>query len=217
MQRTRCTYFRDVTAACNKRVPGSGCAALQGFNRSHAILGALGPVRRDAPLGRRRRVRRAGGDRAPAGPGRRAPRPLRRLPPASPAHTPDREQAIAARRADHRGGDPGSSTPAAVGLSQGARPAELRVRPDLRGGRAARPGRRDPHGEGRRRRRGHRAVEAARCRAAPASASDLRRRCGPRRRNARPRTRTRCEHNGFKVELLKRTVERQLRIVGGAQ
>jgi xanthine dehydrogenase YagS FAD-binding subunit len=39
MQRTRCTYFRDVTAACNKREPGSGCAALQGFNRSHAILG----------------------------------------------------------------------------------------------------------------------------------------------------------------------------------
>ncbi|WP_431914593.1 FAD binding domain-containing protein [Nonomuraea jabiensis] len=39
MQRTRCTYFRDVTAPCNKRRPGSGCAALDGFNRSHAILG----------------------------------------------------------------------------------------------------------------------------------------------------------------------------------
>ncbi|MFF2128251.1 FAD binding domain-containing protein [Streptomyces olivochromogenes] len=39
MQRTRCTYFRDVTAACNKREPGSGCAALDGFNRTHAILG----------------------------------------------------------------------------------------------------------------------------------------------------------------------------------
>ncbi|MGP4051840.1 FAD binding domain-containing protein [Streptomyces sp. 2A115] len=39
MQRTRCTYFRDVTADCNKREPGSGCAAVQGFNRSHAILG----------------------------------------------------------------------------------------------------------------------------------------------------------------------------------
>jgi xanthine dehydrogenase YagS FAD-binding subunit len=42
MQRTRCTYFRDVTAACNKRVPGSGCAALDGFNRTHAILGGSG-------------------------------------------------------------------------------------------------------------------------------------------------------------------------------
>ncbi|MGC7095309.1 FAD binding domain-containing protein [Amycolatopsis lurida] len=39
VQRTRCTYFRDVTAACNKRVPGSGCAALGGVNRGHAILG----------------------------------------------------------------------------------------------------------------------------------------------------------------------------------
>ncbi|WP_210570691.1 xanthine dehydrogenase family protein subunit M [Streptomyces sp. GESEQ-4] len=39
MQRTRCTYFRDVTADCNKRDPGSGCAALEGVNRTHAILG----------------------------------------------------------------------------------------------------------------------------------------------------------------------------------
>ncbi|MFJ8021512.1 FAD binding domain-containing protein [Streptomyces sp. NPDC096311] len=39
MQRTRCTYFRDVTAACNKREPGSGCAATHGVNRTHAILG----------------------------------------------------------------------------------------------------------------------------------------------------------------------------------
>ncbi|MGW6795290.1 FAD binding domain-containing protein [Streptomyces chartreusis] len=39
MQRTRCTYFRDVTADCNKRDPQSGCSALQGFNRMHAILG----------------------------------------------------------------------------------------------------------------------------------------------------------------------------------
>jgi xanthine dehydrogenase YagS FAD-binding subunit len=40
MQRTRCTYFRDVSYdACNKRNPGSGCAAMEGFNRTHAILG----------------------------------------------------------------------------------------------------------------------------------------------------------------------------------
>jgi xanthine dehydrogenase YagS FAD-binding subunit len=40
LQRTRCTYFRDVSyASCNKRNPGSGCAALGGFNRSHAVLG----------------------------------------------------------------------------------------------------------------------------------------------------------------------------------
>ena len=40
LQRTRCTYFRDVSYAnCNKRIPGSGCAALEGVNRRHAILG----------------------------------------------------------------------------------------------------------------------------------------------------------------------------------
>jgi xanthine dehydrogenase YagS FAD-binding subunit len=40
LQRTRCTYFRDVSyAACNKRSPGSGCAALEGVNRMHAVLG----------------------------------------------------------------------------------------------------------------------------------------------------------------------------------
>ncbi|MET8982628.1 xanthine dehydrogenase family protein subunit M [Streptomyces sp. NPDC004539] len=39
LQRTRCFYFRDVSAACNKRQPGSGCAALGGYNRMHAILG----------------------------------------------------------------------------------------------------------------------------------------------------------------------------------
>ena len=39
MQRTRCLYFRDVHAACNRRRPGSGCDAVLGFNRGHAVLG----------------------------------------------------------------------------------------------------------------------------------------------------------------------------------
>jgi xanthine dehydrogenase YagS FAD-binding subunit len=39
MQRTRCTYFRDVNTKCNKRQPGSGCDAITGYNRSHAVLG----------------------------------------------------------------------------------------------------------------------------------------------------------------------------------
>jgi xanthine dehydrogenase YagS FAD-binding subunit len=38
-QRVRCSYFRDVSWPCNKRDPGSGCAALDGFHRGHAILG----------------------------------------------------------------------------------------------------------------------------------------------------------------------------------
>ncbi|MFC0111866.1 FAD binding domain-containing protein [Kibdelosporangium aridum] len=39
LQRTRCGYFRDAGSACNKRVPGSGCPAITGHNRGHAILG----------------------------------------------------------------------------------------------------------------------------------------------------------------------------------
>ena len=39
LQRTRCAYLRDGISPCNKRDPGSGCAALEGFNRGHAILG----------------------------------------------------------------------------------------------------------------------------------------------------------------------------------
>ncbi|MDP3824794.1 MAG: xanthine dehydrogenase family protein subunit M [Burkholderiales bacterium] len=39
LQRTRCYYFYDSSKPCNKRTPGSGCSALQGFNRIHAVLG----------------------------------------------------------------------------------------------------------------------------------------------------------------------------------
>ena len=39
LQRTRCVYFQDVTTPCNKREPGSGCSAREGFNRELAILG----------------------------------------------------------------------------------------------------------------------------------------------------------------------------------
>jgi xanthine dehydrogenase YagS FAD-binding subunit len=40
LQRTRCYYFYDVAVPCNKREPGSGCSAIEGVNRIHAILGA---------------------------------------------------------------------------------------------------------------------------------------------------------------------------------
>jgi xanthine dehydrogenase YagS FAD-binding subunit len=40
LQRTRCEYFYDGSTPCNKRQPGTGCAAIDGYNRSHAILGA---------------------------------------------------------------------------------------------------------------------------------------------------------------------------------
>ncbi|MGW5445472.1 FAD binding domain-containing protein [Streptomyces asiaticus] len=40
LQRTRCPYFQNVTTPCNKRIPGSGCSAVQGYQRDMAILGA---------------------------------------------------------------------------------------------------------------------------------------------------------------------------------
>ena len=40
MQRTRCPYFYDITMPCNKRKPSSGCGAMEGYNRMHAIFGA---------------------------------------------------------------------------------------------------------------------------------------------------------------------------------
>ena len=39
LQKTRCYYYRDTNYACNKRKPGSGCAAMDGYNRIHAVLG----------------------------------------------------------------------------------------------------------------------------------------------------------------------------------
>lgn len=42
LQRNRCTYFRDIAMPCNKRDPGSGCPAITGANRTHAILGTSG-------------------------------------------------------------------------------------------------------------------------------------------------------------------------------
>jgi xanthine dehydrogenase YagS FAD-binding subunit len=40
LQRTRCYYFYDISKPCNKREPGSGCSAMAGFNRIHAVVGA---------------------------------------------------------------------------------------------------------------------------------------------------------------------------------
>src|SRR6201990_1194618 len=40
LQRTRCPYFYDINQPCNKRQPGSGCAAIGGFSRQHAVIGA---------------------------------------------------------------------------------------------------------------------------------------------------------------------------------
>ena len=80
LQRTRCYYFMDPSyPACNKRSPGSGCAAVLGFNRIHAILGQTdhGPtsgrhLHRDESFGHECRDARTGCNRPCARPARQA-------------------------------------------------------------------------------------------------------------------------------------------------
>ena len=188
MQRTRCTYFRDVSAACNKRRPGAGCAALRRLQPHPRDPRHLRRVRGHPPVRPRRGPDRTGRDRPPARTRRCPPRGDRRLPAAARRHTAART-GHPARRADHLDRDPRPSASAGLGLPEGARPAVLRVRAVLRRGRAAGPRRGDPRGEGRGRRRGHRAVEAARGRAAPgrsAPVTGVVDQCGGSRHRRRP-------------------------------
>ena len=95
LQRTRCTYFRDVSYAdCNKRNPGSGCAAMDGFNRDHAVLGRERALHRDLS-GRLRpgadRARRDGRDRRAGTAARTIPFAALHRP---PGDTPDVETTL---------------------------------------------------------------------------------------------------------------------------
>ncbi|MFE2424362.1 FAD binding domain-containing protein [Streptomyces hokutonensis] len=215
MQRTRCTYFRDVTAACNKREPGSGCAARDGFNRTHAILGTSESCVATHPsdvavafAALEATVRLAGPDGS------------RGIPFADfllrPGSTPDREQAL------HQG-----ELITAVEIPALPRPLKsgyLKVRDrqsyefaltsaavalHVRGG-VIREAKVAAGGVGtvpwklpavEKHLIGERPSQALWAEAAKHAAD-----------GAHP-----LEHNRFKVELLKRTVERQLRIVGGAK
>ena len=58
LQRTRCAYFYDTTTPCNKRKPGTGCSAIGGINRGHAILGASEFLHRHASIRHVRCARR---------------------------------------------------------------------------------------------------------------------------------------------------------------
>ncbi|MFG1708164.1 FAD binding domain-containing protein [Nonomuraea sp. M3C6] len=215
MQRTRCTYFRDVTAACNKREPGSGCPALSGFNRTHAILGVSDHCVATHPsdvavafAALEASVHLLGPD------GQRSVAFADFLLP--PDSTPHREQAVrpgelisaveipALPRPLRSGylkvGDRQSYgfalTSAAVALH--VRSGVIREAKVAAGGVGTVPWKL-PAVE--RRLIGERPSEALWAEAA-AHAAD----------GARP-----LQHNKFKIELLKRTVERQLRIVGGTE
>ena len=80
LQRTRCVYFQDVSKPCNKRAPGSGCSAREGYHRELAILGASEACIATHPSGHGRRAGRAGRRGARVGGRWRACDPLRRKP-----------------------------------------------------------------------------------------------------------------------------------------
>ena len=154
LQRTRCPYFYDTDQPCNKRQPGSGCAAIGGFSRQHR------GGRRERRLHRHPSQRHGGGHaraRREGGDGRARRRDARRIPIADfhrlPGDTPAIETAL----------QPGElitavTLPPPIGrhadLPQGARPGLLRVRAGLGRGRRA-EGRQRPR---RARRRGPQAV-----------------------------------------------------------
>ena len=138
MQRTRCYYFYDGASRCNKRTPGSGCDALEGFNRIHAILGAsehciathpsdmcVALCALDAVVNVEGRHRRA-----PA----RHSRDFHRL----PGDTPEVDTNLAARRTgnfDRLAGGGSSGLPSMY--LQGARSRQLCFCAGFRGGRIA--------------------------------------------------------------------------------
>ncbi|HST84859.1 MAG TPA: xanthine dehydrogenase family protein subunit M [Kineosporiaceae bacterium] len=216
MQRTRCTYFRDVTADCNKREPGSGCAALKGFNRSHAILGTSAQCVATHPS-----------DVAVAFAALEATVHLldsegtqRSVPFADfllrPGHTPDREQALRRGELITAVEIPAYSGPIASGYlkvrdrqSYEFALTSAAVALQIRGG-VIREAKVAAGGVGtvpwkltvvERHLIGERPSDRLWADAAAQSTA-----------GANP-----LEHNRFKVELLKRTVERQLRVVGGAK
>ena len=92
LQRTRCLYFYDTNTACNKREPGSGCGALEGFNRVNAILGWSKSCIAVHPFGYVRGACRSGGDGACDRPEGQPRNSFRRVPPSSWRHAGDRHK-----------------------------------------------------------------------------------------------------------------------------
>ena len=119
---------------CNKREPGSGCAAIGGFNRVHAILGASDACIATHPSDMAVAMTALDAQIELLGAGGVARRvAIARLPPPARRHAAHRDGA-AAGRADHRR-DPAAAAAGPPALPQGARPRVVRVRAGLGGGR----------------------------------------------------------------------------------
>ena len=103
LQRTRCPYFYDTNLPCNKRVPGSGCSALGGFSRQHAIVGVSDACIATHPSDMAIAMRALDATVETVRPDGSGPHdPDRRLPSPAREHAAHRDGARAGR-ADHRG------------------------------------------------------------------------------------------------------------------
>ena len=210
LQRTRCPYFYDGTLPCNKREPGSGCAAIGGFNRMHAILGASEHCIATHPSDMC--VALAALDATVEVESVRGTRriPLAGPPPAARRHPAPGDDARA-RRADHRGRAAGATrwprTPATA-RSATARRTRSRSCPwRPRCGCATAGWRRSGSRSAASRPSPWRAVEAERAlTGAPATEEAFARAAGAELAQAVPQSR-----NGFKIELAERTITATLR------
>ena len=135
LQRTRCHYFYDTATPCNKREPGSGCSAIDGQNRMHAILGASDACIATHPsdmcvalalLDAKVHVSSASGDRVIAF------AEFHR----SPGDTPWQDANLNGWRDHHRGRTAAERLRHELYVSEDSRPALLRIRPGFRRGRA---------------------------------------------------------------------------------
>ena len=130
LQRTRCPYFYDTNQPCNKRQPGSGCAAIGGFTRQHAVVGTSEACIATHPSDMAVAMRALDAEVEtvrPDGTTRTIPiAEFHRL----PGDTPHIETALTSRRADHRR-DAAKAGRRHAHLSQGPRPRILCLRADL--------------------------------------------------------------------------------------
>ncbi len=134
LQRTRCYYFYDTATPCNKRAPGSGCSAIEGLNRQHAILGTSEACIATHPSDMC--VALAALDAAvhvqgPSGERTIAFTDFHRL----PGNTPQRRHEPRSRRDHHVDRTASAGLREALHLSEAARPAVLCVRAGIGRGR----------------------------------------------------------------------------------
>ena len=215
LQRTRCPYFRDTGySACNKRIPGSGCSALRGENRWHAVLGgsddciavhpsdlAVALVALDAAV----HIQGSRGERSVA------LREFHRLPGSTPhieAELRPAEVIAAITVPAH----PGRT---AIALPEGSRPRLVRIRRRLRR-RRARDARRWPHPPGPRSggRRGHEALASSQRRDGVGRLLVATRRAAQGGGTVAAQGAQGRGHNDFKIELMQRAIVRAAEAAG---